>query len=259
MIQGTLRSWSTYLGAVLASSFLVACVINEPPKRQPLNTRADEKAAVDDTETETDPIEPETNPNSGAFGKDKPSTSSSSGTIATKKYCPTPLAAGDLVVVEIMVSSKSGSGDYGEWVEIKNTRDCWLKLDNVTVASPRGSAATDSVTIDGVELSPGSTIVVADSLDTSKNHDLPGKVFSWDASDVLKNDGDTILVKAGEVEIDKVTYPSLTITPGASIAFPSDCGADARTDWTKWTSATEAYGATFKGTPNAHNGDVTCN
>lgn len=261
MIQGNSRSWSTYPYAVAAlaivSSLAAACTIQEAPKRTPLNTSPD-PGGTEQPETTTDPLEPETNEDSGAFGKTK-TTSSSGSTIVGKKFCEGDLKAGDLAVVEIMIASKTGSGDAGEWVEIKSMRDCWLHLSGVTVSSPRGTAGADTVTAGEVDLSPGGSFVVADSDDTTKNHGIKGTVLSWDATDVLKNDGDTITVKLGEVQIDSVTYPSLAAaTAGVAVAYPSACDAADRGDWLKWTASKDTFGTTLKGTPNAPNDDVTC-
>ncbi|MFO0735764.1 MAG: hypothetical protein U0270_07790 [Labilithrix sp.] len=258
MIQGILRSWSTYLGAAALFTSLAACTIQEAPKRTPLNTTPDDRAALEQPESSIDPLEPETNEDSGAFGKPG-TTSSSSGTIATKKFCSGALKAGDLAIVEIMIASKSGSGDSGEWVEIRSTRDCWLHLAGVSVESPRGTSGVDTASVSGaVDLAPNGTFVVADSDDATKNHGLTGTVLSWDATDVLKNDGDTITVKLGEVQIDKVTYPNLAAaTAGNSVAFPADCESADRSDWLKWTASTDEYGA-LKGTPNGPNSDVAC-
>lgn len=259
MIQGHLRSWSTYLGALALGSSLMACVI-EPPKKEPLNTRDDDKAAAsEDTRTDTDRLEPETNADSGAFGNKPSSSSSSSGSLAEKTFCDGALAAGDLAIDEIMISSKSGSGDAGEWVEIKSTRDCWLHLEGISVSSPRGSAGADTATVDGaLDLPPNGTFVVADSDDATKNHGIKGTVLSWDATDVLKNDGDTITVKLGDVVIDSLTYPNLAAaTAGTSVAFPSSCDATKRTDWLSWTASKGEFG-TLKATPNAPNDDVSC-
>jgi len=258
MIQGNLRSWSTYLGALALSSSLAACVI-EAPKKEPLNTSPDTKAAVEQPETDTDRLEPETNADSGAFGKSTSSSSSSSGSLAEKKFCEGPLQAGDLAIVEIMISSKSGSGDAGEWVEIKSTRDCWVHLEGISVSSPRGSAGSDTATVDGaLDLSPGGTFVVADSDDVTKNHGIKGSVVSWDATDVLKNDGDTITIKLGDVEIDALTYPNLgAATAGTSVSFPSACDGAKRSDWLSWTASKGDFG-TLKATPNAPNDDIAC-
>lgn len=259
MIQGHLRSWSTHLGAAALFASLAACTI-EAPKKEPLNTRDDDKAASsEERTTDVDRLEPETNADSGAFGNKPPSSSSSSGSLAEKKFCDGALVAGDLAIVEIMIASKSGSGDAGEWVEIKSTRDCWLHLEGVTVSSPRGSAGADTATVDGaLDLSPGGTFVVADSDDPTKNHGIQGNVVSWDATDVLKNDGDTITVKLGDVVIDSLTYPNLAAaSAGTSVAFPSACEGTKRTDWLSWTASKGDF-ATLHGTPNAPNDDVTC-
>jgi hypothetical protein len=258
MIQGKLRSWSTYLGALAIFSSLAACTIQEAPKRTPLNTTPDDKG-TEQPETTTDPLEPETNEDSGAFGKTTTS-SGSSGSIIGKKFCDGDLEAGDLAIVEIMIASKSGSGDSGEWVEIKSTRDCWLHLAGVSVESPRGSAAADVASVDGtVDLAPGGSFVVADSDDATKNHGIKGTVLSWDATDVLKNDGDTITVKLGEAQIDSVSYPSLAAaTAGVSVAYPAACEGADRGDWLKWTASADTFGGTLKGTPNAPNDDVKC-
>jgi hypothetical protein len=215
------------------------------------------------------PISAENDPDSGAFGAaSRPSTKDASaadagsddGGVVPKTYCTGPLAAGDLAVVEIMISSRAGSSDDGEWVEVQNARNCWLKVKGVSIESPRGAAAPNTVTInEDFELAPKATFIVADSADPAKNHALPGKVFSWDATDVLKNDGDTITVKRGTTVIDRVTFPAFTnLEPGRSLAFPDDCAATARSDWQRWSLTFGAYGGSFKGTPNATNGDVAC-
>jgi hypothetical protein len=261
MIQGKLRSWSTYSAALAGLAFAfssAACVITEAPKRTPLNTAPDEKGSVEQPTTETNPLEPEINRDSGAFGKPS-NSSSSSGSLVEKKFCEGDLKAGDLAVVEIMISSKTGSGDSGEWAEVRSMRDCWLHLDGVTVESPRGTAGTDVASVDdGVDLAPGGTFVVADSDDKTKNHGIEGTVISWEATDVLKNDGDTISVKHGELVIDKTTYPSLAASKaGNSVAFPADCDGADRGDWLKWAGSTGEFG-TLKATPNAPNDDVVC-
>lgn len=258
MIQGSLRSWSTYLGAVALFSSVAACTLQEAPKRAPLNTAPDDKGSVQQPTTETDPLEPEQNKDSGAFGETT-SSSSSSGTIVAKKFCSGTLKAGDLAIVELMIASKSGASDAGEWVEIRSTRDCWLHLAGVTVESPRGAAAPDVAHVEGaLDLAPGGSFVVADSDDPVKNHGIKGTVLSWDTTDVLKNDGDTITVKLGDVEIDKLTYPALAAaTAGNSIAFPADCDAADRSDWLAWSGSTDTFGG-MKGTPNAPNDDVAC-
>jgi hypothetical protein len=183
-----------------------------------------------------------------------------SGTVAPKVFCTGPLAAGDLSVSELLIASRTGSNDDGEWVEIRSNRTCWLDLKGLSIESPRGTLApnTASVTED-FELAPKATFIVADSADPTKNHALPGKVFAWGALDVLKNDGDTVALKANGVVVDTVTYPGFSnLEPGRTLAFPDDCPANVRSDWARWSLTFDVFAPGFKGTPNAANGDVAC-
>lgn len=179
-----------------------------------------------------------------------------------KIACAGPLGAGDLAIVELMISARSGSNDDGEWVEIRSTRDCWLELSGVTIASPRG-ATEDAVTIAGpLELGPGASFVVAGSADATKNGGIGGPLVAWNARDVLKNDGDTVVVRAGSVVIDALTYPKFgNLEAGRSLSFPHDCTPPSRASWERWSLSFGSWNATVhgrRGTPNEANLDVAC-
>lgn len=262
-------SFRTFTLLSLAAAMLAACASADPKKvkkRTPADPGDDFFDEGDSTPYEQ-PIHAQGDPDSGAFGAasrpavkhDAGVDGGSDGGVVTKTYCDGPLAAGDLAVVEVMITSRAGSGDDGEWVEIQNTRDCWLTVRGVSVESPRGASASNVATVDALELAPKATFIVADSADPAKNHALPGVVFAWNATDVLKNDGDTVTVKAGEVVVDAITYPSFSnLEPGRTLAFPSDCPAGSRSDWERWSLTFDAYGGSFKGTPNGPNADVAC-
>jgi hypothetical protein len=269
--RGVVPAWRAALGLAMASSFVLACYTEAPAKKKkPFDADDDGFYGADITHEAEEPLGAWTNQDSGAFGaaerpvdgdKTKPPPQPPPPyTGGPKEFCEGPLAMGDLVVTEIMIASRSGSGDTGEWIEIQSTRDCWLRVEGVTIVSPRGAAAPNSVTIaEAFEVAPQTSFVVADSTDPVKNNNLPGKVFSWNGSDVLKNDGDTIIVKIGETVIDQLTYPSLlNITGGRSIAFPSNCPRNARSDWNRWSLSFTSFSGSFKGTPNAWNNDVAC-
>jgi len=255
---------------VAGTSFLVACSSAPPAsttnKKQPVDPGDD---FLGDPEPEDPGLAPTTDPDSGAFGAAaRPAKDASakvdagaddSGITVEKGYCVGTIKSGDLIVNELMMASRTGAQDDGEWVEIRSTRTCWLKVQGVSVESPRG-ATTNSVTIsEDFELEPMGTFVVADSADETINHGLPGKVFAWAASDVLKNDGDTVTIKLGATVVDAATYPSFSnITPARSLAFPSDCPATVRSDWTRWSLTFDSWKTGFQGTPNAANDDVAC-
>lgn len=259
------------------AAFLFACAAEQTTATKKKRTPVDpgDEFYGEEVSTEDDGLSPTTNDDSGAFspapsrpasdaGRDASTlvdSGSGDGGVVTKTYCAAPLAVGDLSVVELMISSRAGSADDGEWVEIQSTRDCWLKLKGLVVESPRGAATPNSVTItEDFELAPRGTFVVADTTDATKNGGLPGKVFGWSTTDALKNDGDTVIVKMGATTIESLTYPGFSnLEPGRSIAFPSDCPKTAsKTDWARWSLTFDEWKPGKKGTPNAANDDVAC-
>ena len=254
------------------AAFLFACAsapgsTNTKKKRDPI----DPGDSFDDTGITDDGLTPTSDPDSGAFGAagERPGTKDSGPKVdagpldagpIVKLLCDGPLKAGDLQIGELLLSSREGSGDEGEWVEIRSTRACWLKLKGLVIESPRGAAAPNKVTIlEDYELAPKDSFVVADSADPLKNHALPGKVVAWDAADVLRNDGDTVNLKLGATVVDTLTYPAFSnLVPGRTLSFPEDCPGNVRSDWARWSLSFDAWKPGFQGTPNATNGDVAC-
>lgn len=268
----TMRSWRSVI-VVLTSASLVACALGETAGKKK-KAPGDPGDFFEEIPMVEQPLEPdEVNDNSGAFGASERPASDSGGSSGRdgggrpidagpvpKVYCGSSLAPGDLAIVEMMISSRAGANDPGEWVEIQNTRECWLKVQGVSVESPRGTAASNIATVtDDFELEPHGTFIVAGSADPTKNNGLPGKVVSWDATDVLKNDGDTVTVKIGKIQLDSVTYPAFNnLTPGRTLSFPLDCAWSDRASWARWSLTFSEFSPGFKGTPNADNDDVAC-
>jgi hypothetical protein len=184
------------------------------------------------------------------------------GTTPARVYCAGTLGAGDLAVVELMVTSRTGSGDVGEWVEIQSTRSCWLKISTLRIESPRGTTGVDFALISqSFELPPYGIFLVADTLDPAKNNGLPSPRASFESSDVLKNDGDTVRILSGTTLIDELTYPSFSnISPGRTLSFPSDCLFSVRKQGTldRWSLSFEDWKPGLVGTPGKDNDDVTC-
>jgi hypothetical protein len=174
------------------------------------------------------------------------------GDAGTAKPCG-PLAPGDLAIVEMMISSVTGQGDKGEWVEVQNTRDCTLTVSGLAFESPRGSATDRAEVTETLVLAPRSTFVVG-----GPNVTIPGKLFRWTGSDVLKNSGDTARLVTTSAVIDEVTYPGYAFTTGVSLSFPTACSWTDRTSWDRWSASFKEWSPGFKGTPNADNTDVAC-
>ncbi len=250
------------LGAVAACS----AAADSKSKKEPV-IPGDEYWSFDD-DVDPDPLVPdEVNDDSGAFTvSSRPKEGGidvvDAGTDASAPTaCKTPVGPGDLAIVELTISSRSGSGDFGEWFEVKNTRDCISDVGGLVVSSPRGTL-TDSFTVPiGTMLQPGETFVGGNSTDATKNNSLPGLVFSFEKADVLKNDGDTITIVSGSTTVDSITYPKFgtSLAIGVSLEFPADCPpATNRGDWARWSVSGSTFSTGQKGTPNAPNADVTC-
>jgi hypothetical protein len=174
--------------------------------------------------------------------------------------CTTPLAGGTLLIDELMVDSVAGSGDYGQWFEVRSTATCEVDLRGLQGASAAGSKVyTFDVAYD-LWLDPGGFFIVADSADPIVNHDLPGTVITWTGQpgDVLRKEGATITLSVGDVLVDTLTYPSVKWTIGASLEFPAGCPVSARSDFSNWQTSMASWFPGFLGTPNAANTDVSC-
>ena len=186
------------------------------------------------------------------------------GTPTERDAAPPPacddLAAGSLVIVEILVKSIDGAGDKAEWVELENPRECVLQVPaGLRVLSPRGTLV-DVATVTTAFALPPHAHVLAGGPDAPGHDAWP--TFRWTASDALKNSGDVIRVELGETAaplvVDSVLYPQFNgLTAGRSVAFPSDCPAEARADFSNWSGSFAQSGA-LTATPFAPNDDVTC-
>jgi hypothetical protein len=275
-LPSPLRSARAAIALVTGAAFLFACMSEATPTKRKKKSPVDpgDEWYDDEYPTAEQPIEPSyVNEDSGAFGAGsrpaggdgggggRPVDGGIEGGVITKIYCSGPLAAGDLAFVELLISSRAGSGDEGEWVEIQSTRpDCWLKIDGVTIESPRGQSAPNVATVPaGIELPPNGTFVVAASADPVKNNGLTGKVVAWNAADILKNDGDTITIKSGGIVIDTLTYPAFNnLETGRSLAFPENCPWSVRSSWERWSLTFTEHEPGQRGTPNEPNVDVAC-
>jgi hypothetical protein len=174
--------------------------------------------------------------------------------------CETPPGAGDLVIDELMIASVAGTGDHGEWLEVSSRLGCALDLRGLRGTAPSGSKVQTFTVADDLWIPAYGAFVVADSSIGAINHDVPGVVVVWagQPGDVLRNAGATVTIEYDDVLVDTVTYPSMTLTDGVSLAFPPDCPASARTDWTKWQLSNASWFPGFRGTPGAPNVDVRC-
>jgi hypothetical protein len=176
--------------------------------------------------------------------------------------CTTDLGPGDLVIDELMIASHSGSGDHGEWLEVRSTRSCVTDLKGLYAEVPHGMGTT-TASIDGdVLVPPLGFFLIADSALPSVNDNLPGAVIVWGSgtsSDVLLNSGDTITLYTATATIDTLTYPSSAkLVDGSSMAFPANCPPASRSEFGNWQPSLTSWTPGLFGTPMAPNTDVSC-
>jgi hypothetical protein len=210
-------------------------------------------AALDAPEADPGPVEEDA-------AEETPQTDSShTRGVSPDGACTRPLAPGDLQIDELMIQSVAGTGDSGEWLEVRSTADCATNLNGLHGECPRGSkVVTFDVTTD-VWIPPRGTFVVADSSDPAINHSLPGTLVIWSGhtGDVLRNQGSTLTLSRGGTLLDTITYPRLPLEVGVSVAFPA-CDAGDRQDFSRWKPSTASWFPGFLGTPNAPNTDIPC-
>jgi len=174
--------------------------------------------------------------------------------------CTQPLGPGVLVIDEMMIESVAGTGDYGQWIEIASTSSCAVTLNGLHAECPVGNKVRTLDVGGDVWIPPGGSFVIADSTDPAIDHYLPGTVLAWagDPGSVLRKSGGTISLMANGTIVDSLTWPSLAVVVGASVAFPASCSPSQRSDWTEWQISTASWFPGFYGTPNAPNTDVSC-
>jgi hypothetical protein len=171
-----------------------------------------------------------------------------------------PPSAGDLQIEELLIESVAGTGDYGEWLEVRSLLPCAIDLRGLHGECPSGAKVRTFDVIDDLWIPPLGSFVVADSSDPAIDHALPGTLLVWagQPGDVLRNKGATVSLYAQGTLVDSVTYPALTLVVGASVAFPADCPISRRGDWSAWQTSNASWFPGYRGTPNAPNSDVHC-
>jgi hypothetical protein len=228
---------------------------------------SDDAAAGDDASTATTwtpPYDATPTPAPGteasaplSFDASSPAPSPEAGPDAS---CTQPLGQGVLMIDELMIEAVAGTGDYGQWLEVQSTSSCAVNLNGLHGECANGAKLRTFDVTDDLWIPPAGFFVVADSGDPAINHYLPGTVVTWagQPGDVLRTKGATVTLSAAGTLVDTVTYPAFKLTVGVSIAFPSDCPASSRSDWTSWQPSTSSWFPGFLGTPNAPNDDVSC-
>jgi hypothetical protein len=167
-----------------------------------------------------------------------------------------------IAIVELMISSRSGAGDRGEWLELYNAGDCAVDLTGLTLVSPDGLAppAVAMFVIPSGVIAPGGRFVLAQSGVPGENHDLPFDLTYAGSGVVLDNGGDSVSLVSAGTTIDRVAWIATDYMHGASRSFPDDRPIASNDSQVRFCNATavysEAAGGPYRGTPRMPNG--TC-
>jgi len=170
------------------------------------------------------------------------------------------LAKGDLLITEIMAKSAAGGGDKGEWVELHNTTGSAIDLRGLVLkyVNPKGSEVAAKIdTKAGASVVPANGYAVLARVADPASNGGVSALWSWGGNN-LNNDGGTLLLLAGDTEVDKVQYndkkPWPVLTTGASFQLKTGAyDATKNDDGANWCLSANAWGGGLKGTPGKAN------
>ncbi|HEY8432322.1 MAG TPA: lamin tail domain-containing protein, partial [Sandaracinaceae bacterium] len=156
------------------------------------------------------------------------------------------------------VAARPGSGDLGEWFEVENLGSCTIDLTGLTIESPGSSGTPATHVVTSGRVAPGELFVFAQSGNAMENYGLPyDYVYGAGTTGVVFNNGaDSLKLRLGTIEIDRVEWTSPTdyrvgaarqLSSTASPLSNQDIGGSAFCD------ATDVYanvdGEPLRGTP----------
>ncbi len=172
------------------------------------------------------------------------------GCSATCTFEGAAIAAGDVIITEVMVQP-SGPQPDGEWFEVFNTTALDIDLQGFTI---RDDAQDYHVISQSVVLPAGGFAVLGASADATLNGGIaPDYVYS---GVTLDDTADAIELRYAGSVIDRVAWDASTYPIQAGVALNLDPGAfDATSndDPANWCPATATFNATNFGTPGTAN------
>jgi hypothetical protein len=158
---------------------------------------------------------------------------------------------GDLIVTEIM-HSPDGSDTTREWFEVHNTTGAALEMLGMTIEDD----GIDTFTVgSSVVVEAGGYVVFGKSDDVIAND---GVLVDYVFSTMFLSDDDSIILKQGGVEIDRVDYLEVGDWPNgtsrAASLDPASFDSTANDSGLNWCAATTPYGTNAnRGTPGQPN------
>lgn len=160
------------------------------------------------------------------------------------------LEPGDLVVTEVMADPVGVDGAFGEWFEIRNTRDTAVDLEGLI---GRDAGSDDFFVGTSLVVEAGGVLVFGASDDPSRSGGVEvDHVYEGDFG--LSNAEDQIRLEVDGRTIDAVSWDR-HFPHAAGFAMSLDADADAETNDgpEAWCLAETVYGIGGRGTPGARN------
>ncbi len=166
------------------------------------------------------------------------------------------LAAGDLVITEIMQNPLAVGDADGEYFEVYNGSGADVDLDGLVVSD----LGSDSFEVSGsLIVAAGDYAVFGKSTDTAINGGVPVDYAFGTSMTLANGDDEVVLSNTLGVTIDSVAYDGGLVFPdpiGAAMSLdPSALDAVSNDDGGSWCEASSSYGDGDLGTPGAANDD----
>lgn len=168
--------------------------------------------------------------------------------------------AGDLIVTEIMPDPDVVSDQRGEWLEIYNTTDIDIALDDHTIED----LDYDIAALDGLSIGAGEHLVVCVEDDPTQNGgvtcDLEVRRPSYGTCSgtdcmLLGNTDDEVLIVNPALTVDEVQYKESWVNAGKATGLDpdlyDDVSNDSKASWCAQSTAISSGGD--KGTPGTTN------
>lgn len=174
---------------------------------------------------------------SGHGGEDAGVTASSQPPgVAEAGVNEAPLEPGALVISELMIDPKTLSDAEGEWIELYNPGSRVIDLQRCELDD---GGKTARRWMPNLRIEPRAYVTIA-------RQSTPGFRASATAALSLTNSADSLAVRCGGVEIDRVSYSKAAGYPlvsGASLALdPTRLDARANDEASAWCTGQQSYG-----------------
>jgi cysteine-rich repeat protein len=130
---------------------------------------------------------------------------------------PQAVQPGELVISELMIAPLGVAEVDGEWFELANVSDHDITLDGLTLTDNKSDTHIVNP-CKPVVLPAGGRAALGRNADVSKNGGA-ALAYAYKTEMSLNNFGDSVVIKAGTVEIDKVTWVSTWVTKGKALSL----------------------------------------